>query len=202
VTTTGDYGNYTFPITATGPHTVVETDPAGYTSTTPNEVIVDVALGNGYEVNFGDISLCTCPPDLYEEDDIWTDAAELGLGVSLSQTHDFCDDATDWTKFTATAGWIYTMTTSSWGQRADTLLYLYDTDGETLLAASDDDSTRIVWQARTAGVYYLLITNRAGLTGCETDYDLWIEPLERSFVYLPIIIRNYEPLAAVRHDDR
>ena len=204
VTTTGDYGNYTFPTTATGPHSVVETDPAGYMSTTPNEVTVDVALGNGYQVNFGDISFCTCPPDSYEEDDAWTGAVELGLGLSLSQTHDFCDDTTDWTKFTARAGWIYTMTTSSWGQRADTLLYLYDTDGQTLLAASDDYegtddySTRIVWSARVTGVYYLLTANRAGLTGCETDYDVWIEPLERGHIYMPVIMRNYSPPAPAR----
>jgi uncharacterized repeat protein (TIGR01451 family) len=207
VTTTGDYGNYTFATTAAGPHTVVETDPAGYMSTTPNEVTVDIVLGNGYEVNFGDISFCTCPPDGYEEDDVWTDAVALGLGLSLSQTHDFCDDVTDWTKFTAKAGWIYTMTTSSWGQRADTFLYLYDTDGQTLLAASDDYagsddySTRIVWQPRTTGVYYLLTTNRAGLTGCETDYDVWIEPLERGHIYLPVIMRNYPAPSASQQNE-
>jgi uncharacterized repeat protein (TIGR01451 family) len=207
-TATGDYGNYTFPTTTAGPHTVVETDPAGYMSTTPNEVTVDVALGNGYEVNFGDISFCTCPPDSYEEDDAWTDAVELGLGLNLSQTHDFCDDATDWTKFTAKAGWIYTMTTSSWGQRADTFLYLYGTDGQTLLAASDDYegtddySTRIVWQPRITGVYYLAATNRAGLTGCETDYDLWIEPLERGHIYMPVIMRNYPAPAASQQNQK
>ncbi len=208
VTTTDDYGIYTFPTTATGPHTVVETDPVGYLSTTPNEVTVDVALADSYEVSFGDLSFCTCLPDRYEEDDTWADAVELGLGLSLSQTHDFCDDAADWTKFTATAGWIYTMTTSSWGQRADTFLYLYDTDGQTLLAANDDYegtddySSRIVWEAPTTGVYYLLTTNRAGLTGCETDYDLWIEPLERRFVYLPTVTRNDNPPVAADHNDR
>jgi len=39
-----------------GVHTNVKTDPAGYSSTTPNEVEVDVTLGNGYQVDFGDVS--------------------------------------------------------------------------------------------------------------------------------------------------
>jgi hypothetical protein len=55
-TTTDGYGSYNFSTTVAGVHTVVETDPAGYSSTTPNEVEVDVTLGNGYQVDFGDVS--------------------------------------------------------------------------------------------------------------------------------------------------
>jgi len=53
--TTGPYGSYTFSTTVTGQHTVIETDPAGYLSTTPNEVQADVILGGSYQVDFGDI---------------------------------------------------------------------------------------------------------------------------------------------------
>ena len=55
-TTTDGYGSYNFSTSVAGVHTVVETDPSGYLSTTPNEVHVDVTLGNGYQVDFGDVS--------------------------------------------------------------------------------------------------------------------------------------------------
>jgi len=53
--TTDEYGSYSFPIETAGVHTIVETDPPDHLPTTPNEVPVDVALGNGYKVNFGDL---------------------------------------------------------------------------------------------------------------------------------------------------
>jgi uncharacterized protein (DUF2141 family) len=53
-TTTGKYGQYTFRLDTASVHTVVETDLPGYTSTTPNEVHVDVTLGGSYRVDFGD----------------------------------------------------------------------------------------------------------------------------------------------------
>ena len=51
---TNESGQYTFTLEAAGIHTLVETDPAGYTSTTTNEVDVDVDLGHSYEADFGD----------------------------------------------------------------------------------------------------------------------------------------------------
>jgi hypothetical protein len=48
-------GTYTFPDLALGTYTVVETDPTGYFSTTPNEVEADLlAAGDAVSVNFGD----------------------------------------------------------------------------------------------------------------------------------------------------
>ena len=198
---TYDYGGYTFSVTVPGPHTVVETDPVGYMSTTPNEVTRNVLLGNGYQVDFGDVPFCTCPPDEYEEDDTWDQAKELPVGVA--QTHDFCDDATDWTYFTVQRGFVYTITTSSWGQRADTVLGLYGPDGTTLLASSDDFegtddySSLIVWQAPTdaQGEYYVRTTNRSDLIGCDTDYDVHIAQKAFYFYYLPLIHRQFTAVA-------
>jgi PKD repeat protein len=48
------FGEYTIQITQTGAYTVTETDPDGAISITPNEVTVDVSLGNSYPVNFAD----------------------------------------------------------------------------------------------------------------------------------------------------
>jgi len=53
-TTTDINGAYTFSTIFTGTHTVVETDPAGYFSTTPNEVHPNVTMGESSQVDFGD----------------------------------------------------------------------------------------------------------------------------------------------------
>ena len=51
--TAGD-GSYTFPGVTPGAYTVVETDLAGYASTTPNNVTVTVPSGGSASANFGD----------------------------------------------------------------------------------------------------------------------------------------------------
>lgn len=53
VTTTTGNGSYLFSNVAVGVHTVVETDPAGYVSTTPNARGVLVPLSGAATVNFG-----------------------------------------------------------------------------------------------------------------------------------------------------
>jgi len=199
ITVTTDLnGNYTFSTTVAGIHTVVKTDPDGYSPTTLNKVHVDVTLGYGYQVDFGNavVGMQACGADSYEEDDTASQAKVLVVGTS--QAHQFCDDATDWVKFSAKANAVYTITTSSWGQRADTFLALFDTDGHTLLAANDnytgatDHSSRITWQTPGSGVYYVRTTNQDGLTGCHTYYSLLIEDQEQRHMYLPIIMRNQE----------
>ncbi|MGD8487718.1 MAG: SdrD B-like domain-containing protein [Anaerolineae bacterium] len=202
-TTTDEDGGYSFHLTEGGVYTVVETDPEGYSSSTPNEVQVEVNLGNSYRVDFGDtlVSVCTCPADGYEEDDLVVQATELRVGER--QMHDFCDDASDWSYFSAQAGQVYTITTSSWGQRADTFLALFDTDGQSLLASSDDYqgttdySSRVRWQAPESGMYYVRTRNRAALSGCLTDYEVWIEQRDRLHVYLPLVMRNLNEAQAL-----
>ncbi|MFC1948473.1 SdrD B-like domain-containing protein, partial [Chloroflexota bacterium] len=51
---TNTYGVYFLTTNTSGLHTVNETDPVGYSSTTPNVRTVDVTLGNSYQVDFGD----------------------------------------------------------------------------------------------------------------------------------------------------
>ena len=196
--TTDLYGRYTLSTTMAGAHTVVETDPPASSSTTPNTVTLSVQLGRHYEVNFGDfLEACTCPGDQYEGDDAPSTAKSLAVGLSNGQAHTFCDDAGDWVRFNAQAGHVYTITTSSWGQRADTFLSLFDTDGRTLLVTNDDYagttnySSRITWKARATGTYYVRTANRAGLAGCHTEYEIWVEHLARSSIYIPIVMRTY-----------
>ena len=196
--TTVTDGWYYFITDVEGIHILVESDPAGYFSTTPNEVQIFVSLGNSYRVDYGDVALCTCPPDNFENDDSQAEAKSISIGLSGLQERTFCDDATDWITFTAETGGVYTITTDSYGQRADTFLALYDTNGETLLAANDDYqgapdySSQIVWQAPVSGVYYIHVTNRAGLTCCQTNYRVWIvvEPQISLHYFLPMINKN------------
>ncbi len=197
-TTTATDGWYNFITDVEGNHILVETDPAGYTSTTPNEVQVFVSLGNSYRVDYGDYPLCTCPPDNFENDDSQAEAKLISVGLWGMQERTFCDDATDWITFTAETGGVYTITIDSYGQRADTFLALYDTNGENLLAANDDYqgapdySSQIIWQAPVSGVYYIHVTNRSGLTWCQTNYKLWVveQPQINLRYFLPIIYKN------------
>jgi hypothetical protein len=104
--------------------------------------------------------------------------------------------------FSAQASYIYTITTSSWGQRTDTFLTLFDTDGTTVLLANDDYadttdfSSRIVWQAPANGVYYVRITNRTQLSGCDTEYEVWLEAKEMYRLFLPVVTNGFGPSAA------
>ncbi len=52
--TTNFWGQYTFQVGASGTYVVSEIDLDGYISTTPNEVHVEVTLGESYQVDFGD----------------------------------------------------------------------------------------------------------------------------------------------------
>ena len=158
----------------------------------------------GGDVEPGTGSPCTCPPDTHEPDDGPTQAGSPIVGSG--QPHDFCDDYADWVTLPAQAGDVFTITTSSWGQRADTFLALVDADGHTLLAANDDYagatdySSRIIWQAPSNDVYYVRVTNQAGLTGCNTDYDILVEHQEIPTMYLPLVMRNHSAATVAESD--
>ncbi len=53
-TTTSISGTYTFSVSEPGVWAVQETNPPGYYSTSSDRLNVEVALGNSYQVNFGD----------------------------------------------------------------------------------------------------------------------------------------------------
>jgi uncharacterized repeat protein (TIGR01451 family) len=192
---TGASGTIVFTVTVQADAFGTITNSVAITSGT-----VDVTIRNNDDAV---PNIVLCRPDDYEEDDLATQGNSLAIGIS--QTHNFCRDFTDWITFTAQARGVYTITTSSWGRRADTYLALYAlyTDTLTLLAANDDYegttdySSRIVWQAPKDGsvyTYYLRITNRAGLIGHHTQYGLQVSeqgPEQFRYVYLPIVMRDY-----------
>ncbi len=120
--------------------------------------------------------ICLASPDAHESDDSAETAKSIGVGQT--QTHNFDSPGDrDWIKFSAEAGKTYTLHTSNLGSSADTYLYLYDTDGTTLLAANDDSggtlASQIDWTAPATGLYYLAVQHwNPNAGGCGTSYTL------------------------------
>ncbi|NUM45695.1 MAG: peptidoglycan DD-metalloendopeptidase family protein [Anaerolineales bacterium] len=136
------------------------------------------------------ITFCLAEPDAYEGDNLFSNATPISLGeVQLHNTYRPGDE--DWIQFDAQAGSIYILRTFNLGANADTYLYLYDTDGTTLLASNDDSggslASRIDWVAPADGTYYIKIVHwNPNVSGCGTKYFF---SLQLPKVYLPIIVR-------------
>lgn len=121
-------------------------------------------------------SVETVSPDAYEPDNSAA-AAKLYTGASV-HTFDTTTDE-DWIALTigvSDIGRPYILQTLNLGQRADTYMYLIDTDGSTTIDQDDDSgqgyASLIVWTPSTAGTYYIKIRpysdNRAVF--CGTGY--------------------------------
>ena len=139
------------------------------------------------------MQVCTATPDLYESDNDRTSASAIMIGQA--QTHNFTElGDQDWIRFEAQEGITYTLRTFSLGRSADTYLYLYDTDGVTLLASNDDSggslASQLVWQAPTTGTYYVLIRHwNPNVGGCGTRYSFTVFEGEGYRIYLPSLHR-------------
>ncbi len=186
--------------------TFVVTAPKRGTITNTVSVIgneLDPDTSNNDVVETTDV-LCTCVPDTYEEDDGPSQAVTLTVGIT--QTHNFCEDTADWLIFNATQGMVYTITTSAWGTRADTVMALFASDAQTLLAFNDDASgttdysSRIVWLAQETGPLYVQVTNQGATTGCYNGYDVVLSTGEHRYyeLYLPLVIRRVQPARSAR----
>jgi len=154
-------------------------------------------IGNYSDETSYTVQTCPVAADSYEADN--TPAyARLIETDGKWQMHNFhVEQDQDWVKFVALPGITYTLATTNTGGHADTVLYLYDRDGSTLLDSNDDDPTnwpasRLIWQAPTAGTYYIKVKHWDPYAyGCTTGYGLSItpdRPIYRS--YLPVILRN------------
>ncbi len=97
--------------------------------------------------------------DSYESDNTAGTARTIAAGTSEVHTFFPASDV-DWFQISVTSGATYSFTTSALGDGADTLLTLYDTNGTTQLAQSDDiDSTtkasKITWVANATKTVYI-----------------------------------------------
>ena len=148
------------------------------------------------------VEVCLTSPDAYDEagDDAYETAPLIALNETQSHNFDSLADQ-DWVKFEAQGGVTYTLYTSDLDDGADTYLYLYDTDGTTLLASNDDHSgtlaSRIDWAAPTEGTYYLLVKHwNPNVGGCGTGYQVSLQKEESHpihTVYMPVVMRNVGP---------
>jgi hypothetical protein len=128
------------------------------------------------------VQICPTPPDAYEADN--TGSTACGITTNgIAQTHTFhAEGDQDWVKFHAAAAFNYVLATTNTGGHADTVLYLYDTDGSTLIDSNDDYpgiglSSRLSWQPAANGVYYAKVDHWDPYAyGCTTAYGLsiWI----------------------------
>src|SRR5262245_35964126 len=106
------------------------------------------------------VSGAPCSPDAHEPDDACATSPTILLsGAPL--TGDFCDDASDWTRFNACAGRRYVVQTSGLGASVDTVLELYGGDCSTLIVSDDDGNgggaSRLAWTAPADGTYHVRV---------------------------------------------
>ncbi len=135
-------------------------------------------------------------PDTYEPDDSPSQANSITVNGS-AQTHNFyVAGDNDWVKFWAANGRSYVIETFNLGGFCDTLLFLYDTDGTTLMAYNDDYGgglgSRISWTAPADGYYYIRVRHYStSAYGLITNYDLKVNgtiPPDTK-MFFPIIMR-------------
>jgi len=154
---------------------------------------------NGVTIDDISLDIIDPCPDNYEPDNTANSAKTILVnGTIQAHTIHIVGDE-DWVKFTATAGKHYIITTSNLGGNNDTYIYLYGTDGATLLDQDDDGGpglgSQIIWMASGNGVYYVRVQrwgNTAG--GCSGySYDLNIVEESVELIYLPFVIRSPAP---------
>ena len=154
----------------------------------------------GYSANYIVYGGGSCQ-DAYESDDTYTNAKTITVNGAV-QHHTFHENGDeDWAKFTVTAGSAYTITTSNLGTSNDTVLYLYDTDGTTMLTSNDDCSPGNPascinnWTATSNGTYFIKVSNAPAQGDCTGyGYDLAIishSSNKSTEVFLPIVMKNY-----------
>ena len=131
-------------------------------------------------------------PDAYEDDDHRPRRHLLAL--DSPQRHNFhAVGDEDWLKFDALASTTYSIQTSELASNADTYVYLYDTDGTTLLASNDDAGDALAsyleWTAPSTGTYYVRVRNwNPNVGGCGTGYAVAV--LDYSQAPLPAAIAD------------
>ncbi len=171
------------PLSETSVTLYIQADSSGVVSETDN--LDNISTG---------LDVCIASADAYESDDLPAEARPIASDGTQRRNFDSLGDQ-DWVKFTAQGGVTYTIQTSNLGPAADTYLYLYDTDGSTLLAANDDYdgslASHIEWRAPVTGAYYLLVKHwNPDVAGCGTAYDLTMMRALTNKMFLPVIFKS------------
>lgn len=124
-------------------------------------------------------------PDPYEPDDSIAQAAPVATDGTPQKRSLHAEGDRDQAYFDAEQGRAYTIETVELGPEIDTIIYLYDGQGQEL--AHNDDGTeerlasRIIWIAPESGAYYVMVRDLAeDSVGWEATYSLVV--LESSSV--------------------
>lgn len=138
--------------------------------------------GTGYGVSVSKVETPLLIPDEHEPDDTREEAT--GIEVGEIQTHSIhIEGDHDWLSFQAVEGTTYVVETSNLGQEVDTIIFLYDEDGEELV--QDDDSadepraSRMTWTADKAGGFYVMVRDyKDNKAEHDMGYDISIRESE------------------------
>lgn len=113
--------------------------------------------------------------DGYETDGLPTEAKDILIGTT--QRHLICpaSDA-DWVRFYARAGKVYTIRTANLGPGLDSYMFLFDSNGTTVLAQNDDGgdgvASRIDFYPLRDDFYFVQVKNAGDIGGSLLTYDL------------------------------
>jgi hypothetical protein len=116
--------------------------------------------GTEYTVALQEEGTSLLAPDSYEPDDTLATARRIDLAEPQSHNIHSAGDH-DWLFFETESGVTYIMETYNLGDEIDSVLFLYDADGQEL--AQDDDgaddprASRITWTAEQAGTVYIMV---------------------------------------------
>ena len=112
--------------------------------------------------------------DAYEPDDSPAEATPITVN-GAAQSHTFTLDDQDWISFDVTSTTAtYVMETSNLSTSCDTYMYLYDTNGITVLDQNDDYidlESRITRIFSSTGTYYIVVEHFSYPSGIG-DYDV------------------------------
>jgi hypothetical protein len=116
--------------------------------------------------------------DDYEMDDTCVQAQPIQVG-GVAQTHTFHQyQDNDWVWFEAQAGTPYLIQTSNTGERADTVLELYNQCGQPPDDIDDNafgPGATLSFVAPASGTYYVRVLQHDGTVyGADTEYDLTV----------------------------
>lgn len=180
--------NYQSNPTIKATATFTETSGTLYAQTDSDGLVKEVNKQNN--IYASGTAICTASPDSFESDDSF--AAATPISVGESQTHNFnIAGDQDWIKFDAKAGETYQLSTKTLDTFSDTYLYLYNTDGTTLLASNDDINSslasQINWTAPKTGTYYAVVKSwNPNAGGCGSGYTI---QLRQFIIYLPVSVK-------------
>ncbi len=150
----------------------------------PTTVVTATRVVTAQSYAFGAFDLqapLLCPEETQEPDDSYYAAQAVSPGTAVTRLLDIPEDE-DWFTFPARAGGWYEVGTQNLAAGVDTVLELYDGDGLTLLATSDNDggggASRLEWHAPADSNPFVRVRPAPGSAiGCGARYELEVSEI-------------------------